>query len=82
MEYEFRVGDRAVTRTDTDIIEKYAGLTCTIVSVSGYNDWLRIVFDDDPNGVSGRIYSETAGSLIPIVPDFQIDMVSSFIDDM
>lgn len=82
MDYEFRVGDRAVTRTDTNIIEKYAGLTCAIVAVSGDNDWLRIVFDDDPNGASGRIYSSTAESLIHIVPDFQIDMVASFIDDM
>ena len=78
----FHIGDRAITRTDVNVYEKYAGLTCTVVGTTGNGEWLRIVFDDDPCGIEGTKYSTNAESLVHIIPDFQIDAVASFIDEM
>ena len=79
----FQVGDRAMTRTDADIVEKYAGLICTVVAEED-NGWLEVIFDDDPNGDCERSYCVGSGSLAHIAPDFQIDeeAIAAFIDEM
>ncbi len=83
MECGFMVGDFAMTTYDRDLIEKYRGLTCHIVDDDCYDGFVRIVFDEDPNGEPGRTYITDTKVLTHICgeePD--CETISEFLNDM
>lgn len=83
MECKFMVGDSAVTNID-GVLERYRGLTCRIVDVvDDDGDFVRIVFDEDPNGDPGRVYTATADSLTRLCGDeSDCEAISEFLNDM
>lgn len=84
MKCEFMVGDFAITTHDRDLTEKYRGLTCHVVDVDDCCDgFVRIVFDEDPNGEPGRTYiagTEVLTHLCGDEPD--CETISEFLNDM
>lgn len=82
MECGFMVGDFAITSYNRDVLERYRGLTCRVVGVrnDGYVD---IVFDDDPNGGHGTIYSASTDVLTRLCGDEpDCETISEFLNDM
>lgn len=76
----FMVGDFAIT--SDDVLEKYRGLTCRVVGVRN-DEYVDIVFDDDPNGDRGKIYSARTDSLTRLCGnESDCEAISEFLNDM
>lgn len=95
MDYEFRPGDLAVVSNKKgiakefrglmcrSIIERYRGLTCRVVDAADFDGYVRIVFDEDPNGEPGRIYTASTEALIRLCCDeSDSEVISEFLDEM
>lgn len=81
MECKFMVGDLAIT-TGADLIERYRGLTCRVVEIID-DDYVRIVFDEDPNGDDGRVYFSDIDDLTRLREDeSDCEAISEFLNDM
>lgn len=82
MECEFIVGDFAMTKNIVGLIERYRGLTCRVVDVD-YDGYVRIVFDEDPNGEPGRTYLVSVRALIRCCcGESDCGAISEFLDEM
>lgn len=83
MECEFMVGDFAMTKDSENIIEKYRGLTCRVVDAADFYGYMRIVFDEDPNGKPSRTYTVSTENLIRLCGDeLDSEVISEFLDKM
>ena len=83
MECKFMVGDFAITTYDRPLDEKYRGLTCRVVDVDDYDGYVRIVFDEDPNGEYGRTYMVNTKILTRLCVDVSDhEAISEFLNDM
>jgi hypothetical protein len=83
MECEFMAGDFAMTKDSGSIIERYRGLTCRVVDAADFDGYMRIVFDEDPNGEPGRTYTASTEALIRLCGDeSNCEAISEFLDEM
>lgn len=83
MECEFMAGDFAMTKNIVGLSKKYRGLTCRVVGASNFDGYVRIVFDEDPNGEPGKTYTANTEALIRLCGDeSNCEAISEFLNDM